>query len=48
MRRLNQNLLEEIDEVITGASNTNGPQDSKFVKMQHMYRCLKEEDVIFP
>ena len=49
----NQNLLEEIDEVIAQASNTNEPladdendSDSEFIEMQYMHGCLKEEDVI--
>ena len=48
--KLNQNLLEEIDEVITQASNTNEPlaydetnSDFEFVEMQDMHGCLKEE-----
>ena len=53
--KLNQNLLEEIDEVITQASNANEPlaydennSDSEFVEIQDMHGCLKEEDVIIP
>ena len=53
--KLNQNLLEEIDEVIAQASNTNEPlaydendSDSEFVEMQDMHGCLKEEHVIIP
>ena len=53
--KLNQNLLEEIDEVIVQASNTNEPlaydemdSDSEFVEVQDIYGCLKEEDVIIP
>ena len=53
--KLNQNLLEEIDEVITQTSNTNEPlaydennSDFEFVEMQDMHGCLKEEDVIIP
>ena len=53
--KLNQNLLEEIDEVITQSSNTNEPlaydknnSNSEFVEMQDMHGCLKEEDVIIP
>ena len=48
--KLNQNLLEEIDEVITQTSNTNEPLaydennlDFEFVEMQDMHGCLKEE-----
>ena len=51
--KLNQNLLEEIDEVITQASNTNEPlaydennSGFEFVEMQDMCVYLKEENVI--
>ena len=53
--KLNQNLLEEIDELIAQAYNTNEPlaydemdSDSEFVEVQDMHGCLKEEDVIIP
>ena len=52
--KLNQNLLEEIDEVITQSSNTNEPlaydknnSNSEFVEMQDMHGCLKEEMWLF-
>ena len=55
IKKLNQNILEEIDEVITQTSNTNEPlaydemdSDSEFVEVQDMHGCLKEEDVIIP
>ena len=54
-KKLNQNLLEEIDEVIAQASNSNEPladdendSDSKFIEMQDMHGCIKEDDVIIP
>ena len=50
---LNPNLIEEVDEVIAQASNTNEPlvydenikSNSKLVEMQDMHECLREEDV---
>ena len=48
--KLNQNLLEEIDEVTTQASNANEPlaydgnnSDFEFIEIQNMHGCLREE-----